>query len=332
MKESSLTHAEVLGLFTDVKTVAICGHVNPDGDALGSCLALAYLLRQTGHTVTCLLAQDSPPPQLYAFLEDYEFVPASGYTDSPDLFIAVDSPALSRLGCAETAFKRAAVTLVIDHHPDYEGYGDYYHGSASSSATGLLVWDLIRESKIEVSRYCAECCYVALMTDTGRFAFQNTHTEAFRAAAEMIEAGVSPSYISSQVYQNKSIPTVVLESRLIERMKFSENGQVAYSWITEHDFDELGLNRDDTEGLPDILRAIKGVEIAVLLRVEGDSVRVNLRAKNECDVGSIARRMGGGGHAAAAGFTLECGIDEVLDKILPIMNGLDCINPNTASK
>ncbi|NLG10614.1 MAG: bifunctional oligoribonuclease/PAP phosphatase NrnA [Coriobacteriaceae bacterium] len=331
MKELSLTCAQVLELFENAHTVAICGHVNPDGDALGSSLALADLLRKTGHSVTCLLAQDTVPPQLYAFLEDYRFVPATEYVESPDLFIAVDSPALSRLGMAESAFKRAKVTLVIDHHPDYDGYGDFYHGSVSSSATGLLVWNLIKESSVEITRYPAECCYVALMTDTGRFAFQNTHAEAFLAAAQMVEVGISPSEISSLVYQNKSISAVMLESRLIARMRFSENGQVAYSWITEQDFNELGLSRDDTEGLPDILRAIKGVEIAVLLRAEGDSVRVNLRAKNQCDVGSIARRLGGGGHAAAAGFTLNSDINEVLEKILTIMDGLECINPHVVN-
>jgi len=330
VSDQAITRSEVLELFKEADEIVICGHVNPDGDALGSGLALASLLRATGHTVTCLLAQDTPPPELYAFLEDYRFVAASEYTGQPDLFIAVDSPALSRLGCAEQVFKRAAKTLVIDHHPDYEGYGNYYHGSVSSAATGLLVWDILRESSITITRQAAECCYVALMTDTGRFAFQNTKAEVFRAAAQMVEVGVSPSRISSLVYQNKSISTVILESRLIERMRFSQNGQIAYSWITEDDFAELGLSRDDTEGLPDILRAIKGVEIAVLLRAEGNGVRVNMRAKNECDVGSIARRLGGGGHAAAAGFSLDSSIEEVLDKILPLMSGLECVNPQTA--
>jgi phosphoesterase RecJ-like protein len=330
VSESSLSVKEVLSLFDQAQTVAICGHVNPDGDALGSCLALAAMLRQKGCDVTCLLAQDQPAPALYSFLKDYQFSPASCYQGTPDLFVALDAPVLGRLGAAAAALKRAKVSLAIDHHPDYEGYADYYHGSATASATGLLIWQLLRGSNIMISREMAEYCYVALMTDTGRFAFQNTHINAFLAAAQMMEAGVSPSLMFYQVYQSKSQASLQLVARLIDRMRFSQNGRVAYSWVTEADFSELDINRDETEGLPDILRSLKGVEVAVLLRAEGSSVRVNLRAKNECDVGEIARRFGGGGHAAAAGFTLNTSIEEVLDQVMPVLGGLKCLESGLA--
>jgi len=320
-----MTFKDTLALFEGEKTVAICGHVNPDGDALGSALALAALLRAKGCAVTCLLAQDRLAPMLYRFLDNYEFTPALHYTATPDLFIAVDAPSASRIGDSVAVMERSHDTLVIDHHPDYLHYANHYLGDTASPATGLLVWQLIEASGITPTRAMAAYCYVALMTDTGRFAFQNTTVEAFRAAARMLDCGVDPAQMSANVYENKSFASMQLESRLIDRMRFCRDGRVVYSWVDEQDFKDLGVTRDDTESLPNVLRSIIGVEVAALLREEDNSVRVNLRAKNGCDVGAIARNFGGGGHAAAAGLTLDVTLEHALAKLVPALEGMDCL-------
>jgi phosphoesterase RecJ-like protein len=315
---------EVLALFSGVKKVAICGHVNPDGDALGSALALAALLRAQGCEATCLLAQDRPAPLLYTFLEDYNFVPACNYTDSPELFITVDLPVASRLGDALPHFERAPKTLCIDHHPDYSDYCDAYFGDTQASATGALIWELVKASGMPITAAVASYCYVAVMTDTGRFSFQNTNEHAFSIAAEMVHYGVRPTEISQNVYENKSMAMLKLEARLIERMRFAFDNAFVYSWITEDDFNELGVSRDDTESLPTTLRSIQGVEVAVLLRSEGSAVRANFRSRGCCNVGELARSFGGGGHSAASGATLECTLDEAAAMLIKALSEHEC--------
>jgi phosphoesterase RecJ-like protein len=170
----------------------------------------------------------------------------------------------------------------------------------------------------------AQCCYIAIMTDTGRFSFQNTDAEAFEQAAKMIRLGAEPTFLSQKVYENKPIGSVRLESRMIGRMSFTCGGAVVYSWIGERDFSELEVNRDDTEGLPTILRSLAGVEVAALLREEEGIVRVNLRSRDSHDVGEFARQHGGGGHRAAAGLTLHMTLEQAISSFIPELSRLSC--------
>jgi phosphoesterase RecJ-like protein len=324
MNRGSLTIEETLAFLAKPREVAVCGHMNPDGDSLGSALALAALLRTKGHVVTILLAKGRKAPALYEFLSGYDFLPAQDYALTPDLFIAVDLPNKDRLGDAAAVFDRAHDTLVIDHHPDYTGFARLYFGDTQAAATGLLIWRLITASDVSITREMAQYCYIALMTDTGRFSFQNTTAEAFSGAGEMIAAGVDPAEASMKVYDCKSLGSLQLDARLISRIDYAANGRVVYSWVTEEDFRELGVSRDETEGLPTILRSVEGIDVAILLREEGGRIRVNLRAKTTCDVGEFARRFDGGGHKAAAGFTLEATLDDAKALILKGANHLVC--------
>ena len=320
----TLNIEQTLALLRQPRETVICGHVNPDGDAIGSGLALAELLRAMGHRVTSLLAKGDKPPELYSFFKGYSFTPANEYQGDPELFIVVDSPNKQRLGDGAAVFDRAADNLVIDHHPDYDGFARHYCGNPAASATGLLIWQLIKASKLAITPQMAEYCYVALMTDTGRFAFQNTSAESFIAAGEMIAAGADATDASMQVYDSKSLDALRLDARLISRISYAAGGRVVYSWVTEADFAELDVVRDETEGLPTILRSVKGTEIAILLREESGRVRVNLRAKGGCDVGEFARRFGGGGHKSAAGFTIDKTLEEAQALILGKADCLFC--------
>ena len=320
---SSMSLEELLSSFRGIRTVALCAHVNPDGDALGSSLALAELLRAYGCEATCLLAQNQPAPALYDFLEGYEFTSASVYTAAPDLFIALDTPTLSRLGDGVAVFERSAKTICIDHHPDYSGFAGAYYGNHEAAATSSLIWSIIKGSGLDITQGMANCCYVGLMTDTGCFSFQNTNERAFRDAAEMVACGVDPSRMSMNVYESKSTGALKLESRLIERLRFSPDNAIVYSWVDEHDLCEFDINRDDTEGLPTLLRSIAGAQVAMLLRVEKGGVRANLRSRGSCDVGELARRFGGGGHQAAAGVTLNESLDDAIAILLDGLGKLD---------
>jgi len=321
----TLTAEEVLASFDGVKTVAICSHVNPDGDAVGSTLALAALMRALGCETTCLLAQNRPAPFMYSFLEDYDFLSASDYTETPDLFIAVDLSGTGRLGNGCAVLERAPRSLCIDHHPGYTGYADAYFGDIDAAATASLIWELIKKSGVSITPAMASYCYVAIMTDTGRFSYQNTNERTFYDAAEMVASGVNPTYISKQVYESKSMALLRLEVRLIERMRFSRNREIVYSWIDDNDFVELGVNCDDTESLPIILRSLAGVQVAALLRAEDDVVRVNLRSRGCCDVAELASRFGGGGHRAASGFTFNKSLEETIAILLEAFERSECL-------
>jgi phosphoesterase RecJ-like protein len=316
------TPNEVLELLKSCDEIVICGHINPDGDALGSNLALAALCRALGKHATCLLAQDQPAPELYQFLPGYDFTPASQYNGTPDLFIAVDVPNVKRIAQGSEVLARAKNSLVVDHHPNYEPFATYYFGDCNAPSTGTVVWRIIQASGIVPTKEMATYCYVALMTDTGRFSFSNTNHQAFIDAAQMIELGVKPSYISLKVYENKSVESMKLEARLIERIQFLGNGALVYSYIYAKDMEELGVHRDATEGLPAILRSIRDVKVAALFREEGDEVRVNLRAHGDYNVGELAARYGGGGHAAAAGISLQMSLPEALDFLIPKLEEL----------
>jgi len=316
-KYQALEVEEVLALLEASEQVAICGHINPDGDALGSALALRDLLKAMGKQVDVLLGQDSPAPELYEFLPDYEFSYASEYTKTPDLFVVVDCATVKRLGNAERLIEVAENTLVIDHHTSFQGFDCYYFGNDVAPATATLIWKLIKASRVQPTLNMAKYCYVGIMTDTGRFAFRSTDRSAFADAIDMVDLGVSPSEMSQLVYESKSMAMMRLEALVINRVQFGCGGSVVYSYIEQDDLNSLGLGRDDTEQLPTILRSIKGVEIALLFRDEQDEgVRVNLRSRSAFNVGDFASTHGGGGHRGAAGLTLHMTLDEAISYTL----------------
>lgn len=165
------------------------------------------------------------------------------------------------------------------------------------------------------------CLYVALMTDTGRFQFGNTTPAALRDAAALVEAGARPAELAQAVYQSRRREALELEARVLDRIELANGGRVAYTYVTKDDYSQTGARPDETENLVDVVRVLKGIEVALLLRVRDKEVRGNLRSKTGFDVGAVARRFGGGGHAAASGFTLSGGLEDVVAQVLPELPG-----------
>ncbi len=302
-------------------SIVVCGHVHPDGDAVGAVLGLTIALRDAGLPAVPTLADEGDPPSTYDFLPGYAlYVPAS-QLDVPDLFVAVDCPDFSRLGAAEQMAHEAEELIVIDHHPDNDGFGSVNLADPTAASSASIVWRLLDRLEIEPSPEVALCCYVGLMTDTGRFQYDNTTPEAFRDAAAMLEAGVDPAEAARLVYQERSAASLALEARMMSRITLANAGRVAYSWVDDSDFTETGAKPEEAERLPDALRCIGGVDAVALLRVSGDEVRGNLRAKTGADVASAARDLGGGGHRAAAGFTFHGTLEQTLEVLLPLLPG-----------
>jgi phosphoesterase RecJ-like protein len=230
--------------------------------------------------------------------------------------VVVDVSVLNRLGDTMPVFGHADQTLIIDHHDGYDGLGSYALVDPDAAACSLLVWNLILASGVAPTVRMAEYCYLGLMTDTGRFAYQNTSAACFTAAAQMVQAGARPERMYARIYSNKPLAVLQLESRLLERMQLACDGAVASSYLSDADLSELGIVREQTEELPSFLRSIEGVRVSALFRSQSDGVRVNLRSEDGFNVGDFAQRFGGGGHPGAAGISLSLPFEEAMEQIV----------------
>ena len=318
------TFEEMAECIRDAETFAVCGHVNPDGDSIGSVLGMVHTLRMMGKTATPLLANTSKVPLRYHFLEasdEFEF--ADRFEGTPDVFIAVDVPNNERLGDANAVLARSRKSIAIDHHP-YDGVkSDLLLCDPTAASATMLVWEMARVLVGTPSAEIARACYAGLLTDSGRFQFQNTDARALAAAGEFVAAGADPAIVATEVYQNRRLPSIRLEGRMIERITVVGSRLVAYSWVDEPDFEELGAKREDMEGLVDTIRSIEGIEVALLVQGRKKDVRFSIRAKRGVDVSRIAERFGGGGHRAAAGFTLTGTLAERREDIVALIEGIE---------
>ena len=293
-------------------------HENPDGDALGSMLALKLGLDQLGKDASMLLVGDAPLPG------EYSFMPLDGLLRSvPDdasarILLAVDCANESRIGPDPEVLQLSPLVINIDHHHDNSRFGDVNVIDANASSTGELLRDLFRELDIELTPQIAEALYIALVTDTGRFQYTNTTPKSLRLAAELVEAGADLHRIFQGVYESVQFAKLKLLARALERAQVYEGGGLVVSYLLRDDFQEVGAAEPYSEGIIDYLRAVEGADMAVLIREPprsgGPLHRVSLRASHdELDVSAIARKSAGGGHRQAAGFSSEASIEEITD-------------------
>ena len=297
----------------------ISTHEHPDGDAIGSQIALALLLEELGKTA--LLVNQDPVPRIYLFLDPEGRIRAYGpERDDPeiaacDAAVVVDVGSLDRVGKVGDALRHHAVPIAcVDHHVTNGGFGDVSVIDPHASSTAALVLDLVRTLGRKPSPRMAEALYVGLSTDTGWFRFHNARPQAFRDAAELVACGANPTRIHELVYENLSWPRTHLLARALSTLQSDADGRIAYVTITRRMFEETGATDEEVEGFVDKLREIGGVEVIILFRERPEGgTRVSLRAKHDADVGSLAARFGGGGHRRAAGATL----DEPLPLALP---------------
>ncbi|MBE6464183.1 MAG: bifunctional oligoribonuclease/PAP phosphatase NrnA [Eggerthellaceae bacterium] len=295
----------------------ICGHVNPDGDCVGSQLALANALRALGKTATCVFAQDIPHESTLACLPGFDgIIPSSEYAGSVDTFIAVDVSDAKRMGDAAKLFESASFRIIIDHHEVDTCISELNYVEPDAASTSMIVWELIGYLEVEHDPDAAACAYVGLMTDTGRFQFQNTDARAFSAAAEMVKSGADPSSLSTAIYQNRTRASVSLEHIMLGNVIYDDEKKFVVSWVSRDDMESVGAKRSDAESLIDTLRSIRGIRVACMLRGEDGCVRGSLRAKDGTDVARIARMYGGGGHVAASGFTIHDTMDAARNSVL----------------
>jgi phosphoesterase RecJ-like protein len=304
------------------RSVIVCGHVTPDGDAIGSVLALTLALRIAGVDACSTLADHHPAPSTYAFLDGFESYRPADELETPDVFVALDTPTWRRLGVAEGLARAATTLVVIDHHPDGDPFGTLRLVDTAAASTASLVWRLLRPLGVTPDAALASACYAALLTDTGRFSYGNTTAPALRDAADMVDAGADAASIYRRIYETRSAASLALLGRVLSRVVLANGGRVAYSWMTDEDLTETGASVDDTENLVDVVRQIGGVEAIAFFKQQRDSVKVSLRAtRPTVDVAAVAKLFGGGGHRAAAGGAAPLPMESAIEAVLARLPG-----------
>ena len=305
--------AQIAQIIREHDNFVICGHMSPDGDCLGSQLCLAMALESLGKHALCVFAKDASFDRGLAGLPGIECIVCAVNCDiEPEVFIAVDVPTLDRMGDAAALHTKAHMTITLDHHASKELISDYNYIDSDKAAAAMIIWDLLTYLEVKPSKDMARCAYMGLMTDTGRFQFQNATADTFATAAEMIRAGADAARAAQDFFQNRTLASVQLEERCISRIKLFSHEQAAISWLSLSDFEELGASKADAEPLVDVLRSLTGVRVVCMLREQEDVVRGSFRAKDDTDVSVLAARFGGGGHKAAAGFTYKGSLKDAI--------------------
>ena len=308
---------EIGRILRDHQRFAVLGHVRPDGDALGSQLALALSLQQLGKEV--LVWNEDGMLEKYSFLPRAELLtkPPSS-PENVDVAIALDTAIQNRLGTALAAVRTAKIWINIDHHLSNPGYGNIAYVDPSAPATAEIVFRLIKSQGLPFNRDIAENLYAAISTDTGSFQYPKTSAHTLEIAAELIRAGLDVGRLNQQLYENYPRRRLELLRELLRTMRFEQGDSVASFSLSLKTAAELGVLPEDNEGLIDHLRAIRGVIVAVFFEELTDGkVRVSMRSKsNAVDVCAICQKFGGGGHTLAAGARVRGTLAEVEEKVL----------------
>lgn len=302
------------------KNIGIASHVNPDGDNLGSSLALRRSLENFGKKVD-LIGWDEVDNYL-KWLPDLEFY-SKDYDDSYDLFIVLDSSDPGRIGSAAKIMENSNKTIAVDHHVLGGIRGDLTIIDHTAPATCQLIYEILTRLDYPIDQITATLLFAGLVTDTGRFMLYNTNADTFRVAADLIDRDADKDMVYFNLYQNKASSIFNFENRLYNEAKIIDDNK--YFVVASQDLvDHYGVEIADTEYVANTLRDIEGIEIAMLVKEYSPSeFKVSLRSKN-IDVSEIARANEGGGHENAAGFTLFVdGVDEAREKALEILKNID---------
>lgn len=298
---------DVVGLLKESGEVALACHVNPDGDALGSLLAVSQGLRKLGaRTYPSWGTTPVEMPPAYAFLPGAEtLVQPDDVPDTP-VFIALDCGAADRLGALEDKAKAAPVLINVDHHPGNGNFGTHNVVVTGASSTAELAAHLLIDAGVDIDKDVATALYTGVVTDTGRFQYSNSSPDTLRLAADLLERGVSAPEVAIEVFESAPYGFLKLTGRVLDRAVLFEDERFIYSWVERADLAETGVAMDETEKLIDVIRATNVAEVAAMFKEQPNGeYRVSLRSKGPVSVGAIARARGGGGHELAAGFTAK---------------------------
>ncbi len=318
---------EIAQVIRGAQRVLITSHENPDSDALGSMLALGLGLKKLGKEVT--LYNKDGVPELLAFLPHSDLIVSSinDIEGTFNLCFVVDCPTTDRPGKEFEEFlstTRCSKVAIVDHHQTTSSAENLSLLDPNASSTGVLIYSILKSLGVEIDSSIAENIYTTIVGDTGSFRYSNTNSETFSIAAELVQAGAEPEKISQALYESEPLKKLKLLGLVLPTLHVASDNRVASVHVDRTMYEITGTDREDTEGMVNIPRSIKGIEVALLLRQETNnstpSWKVSLRSKGDVDVSKIAEGFGGGGHKKAAGCNISGELNDAMRKIYDSIN------------
>ena len=299
----------------------VLSHINPDGDATGSALAVALMLEQLGKEY--IVANEGETPGKFSFLPRFGVLRNLSRQPLDETFsavIAVDCADRSRMGNVEAMFAPQVALLNIDHHPTNDRFGSINLIQTGAAATAEILFELAQAAGISFHEELAVCIYTGILTDTGGFRYTNTSPRVMEIAAKLLTYGVKPGEVAERCLEEITYSHVKILRRALQTLTLSQQGRIASISVKLSDFAETGADREDASGLVNYCRNIEGVEVGVsFVEAENEVVKVSLRSRDRVDVSAIAKQLGGGGHTKAAGCTLRGDLQQVQKQVLQIL-------------
>jgi phosphoesterase RecJ-like protein len=294
-------------------SLALACHVTPDGDALGSMLALFHLARAQGRDVSASFSEPFGVAPHYTFLPGLHLLtkPADMAAE-PEVMVTFDCGSIDRLGSLESAATRAGTLVVLDHHVTNDRFGTINVIDADAASTASIVRELAARLGWPLTRDAALCLYTGLVTDTGRFQYSNTTPEVFALAEELSTFDLPIADITRQLFELHRFPYLQMLGMCMARAEIDRELGFVVTWVTNFDLDGFGVEIEETEGLIDVLRRTAEADVACVCKETPDGIKVSLRSTSTIDVGVIAQAFGGGGHKYAAGFTAPYPVTDVV--------------------
>src|SRR4051795_7280780 len=296
--------------------VALACHVTPDGDALGSMLAMHLLCRSQGKESVASWPEPFVVAPHYTYLPGLDSVtkPAD-FPGAPPLMITFDCGSLDRLNELAEPAREAGELVVVDHHATNKRYGTINLLDADAAASAVMVYRLANFLGWQLTRDIAICLYTGIVTDTGRFQYSNTSPEVFEMATELSRFDLPIADMSRQLFEEHRFAYLELVAAVLQRAKLDADRRFVYTWISAADLECFGVEMDEAEGLIDLVRRTAEADVSCVLKESPDGTKVSLRSVTDFDVAAIAMKFGGGGHRAAAGFSDQRPIPDVLEAI-----------------
>ena len=328
--------SEILEVIKKSNRILITGHTSPDGDAIGSGLALLLALNKLNETLrketeergeiyldkTLRFILDDKTPKNLKFLTHSILIEEFENYNSKydfDLMICLDSGNFDRVGRVGELKGEDTKVINIDHHISNDRFGDYnYVGDISS--TSEILFDFIKEAGIELDHGIAESLYTGIVNDTGNFKHSNTTKKVFKTASELVEHGVEPNEVIKNFFNTKSMAKLKLTGKVLSDFKFVDSLKLVYYYISEEELAELGAAKDDTSGLGELLLSYEDASVSLFLKEDKGHIKGSFRSKYAVDVNALAGLFGGGGHIKAAGFKTDKNSHEILDTIIKNMS------------
>lgn len=308
-----MTLDSILEEIKKANKIVIITHENPDGDAIGSSLAMKLALKQLGKEADVVVPEF---PKEFEFLPEATEIKKESDIEEYDLAIALDCASIKLLSGCTKYFDNAKVKVVIDHHSSNTMFADYNYVDQDAPACCQLLLVVFGYFNIEVTKDIGTCILTGIITDTGGFRYDGVTAETFRFVSELCEKGIKVSKVYQQVFASKTKAKFELHKIALDRLEFLENGRVTFTYITKADEEAVDAKNGDYDGIVENGRDVEGVEVSIFLRETDKGIKVSLRSKNYVNVSEVAMMFGGGGHIRAAGCTIQGNIEQAKNQIL----------------